>query len=103
MKRKVEYEKKDIERIVKGKYVLDHNMDGDAVVGPVDCVSRDKVLQTLNKMKTAKAHGHSNVSLQWVTDRGEVINQVMVELCQSSTRIYTVIYIYNHVYIYITM
>ena len=27
----------------------DHNVEGDAVHGPVDCVSRDKVLQVLQQ------------------------------------------------------
>ena len=29
-------------------------MEGDAVEGPVVCVSRDKMLQALNEMKTGK-------------------------------------------------
>ena len=32
-------------------------MEGDAVEGPVVCVSREEVLQTLNEMKTGKAPG----------------------------------------------
>ena len=30
----------------------DHNVEGDAVKGPVVCVSREEVLQALNEMKT---------------------------------------------------
>ena len=29
-----------------------HNVEGDAVVGPVVCVGRDEVLQAFNEMKT---------------------------------------------------
>ena len=45
---------------------LDHNMEGDAVVGPVVCVSREEVLQVLNAMKTVKAPGPSKVSLELI-------------------------------------
>ena len=36
-----------------------HNVEGDAVVGPVVCVSTEEVLQVLNEMKTGKAPGPS--------------------------------------------
>ena len=32
----------------------DHNVEGDAVEGPVVCVSREEVLQALNEMRTGK-------------------------------------------------
>ena len=38
-------------------------MEGDAVQGPVVCVSREEVLQALNEMKTGKAPEPSEVSL----------------------------------------
>ena len=37
----------------------DHNVEEDAVEGPVVFVSREEVLQALNKMKTEKTSGHS--------------------------------------------
>ena len=33
----------------------DHNVERDAVVGPVVCVGSEEVLETLNEMKTGKA------------------------------------------------
>ena len=41
-------------------------MEGDAVEGPVVCVSREEVLQASNEMKTGKAHGPSDVSLELI-------------------------------------
>ena len=38
-------------------------MEGDAVDGPVVCVSREQVLQTLNELKTGKASEPGDVSL----------------------------------------
>ena len=40
---------------------LDRNVEGDAVEGPIACVSREEVLQALNEMKTGKAPGPSEV------------------------------------------
>ena len=45
----------------------DRNVEIDAVEGPVVCVSREEVLQALNKMKTGKAPGPSDVSPTAVT------------------------------------
>ena len=37
-----------MERIMKEENDLDHNVEGDAVEGPVVCVYREEVLQALN-------------------------------------------------------
>ena len=39
-----------MERIMNDENGLDHNMEVDAVEGPVVCVGRDEVLQALNEM-----------------------------------------------------
>ena len=41
---------------VNKQNVWDHNMEGDAVEGPVVCVGRQEVIQTSNEIKTGKAH-----------------------------------------------
>ena len=41
-----------------------NNVEGDAVEGPVVCVSREEVLQALNEMKTEKVPGPSEVSFE---------------------------------------
>ena len=61
----------------------DHNVDGDAVEGPVICVSREEVLQALNEMKTGKTPGSSEVSLELIAASGGVGIQVMAEICQN--------------------
>ena len=58
-------------------------MEGDAVEGPVVCVSREEVLQALNEMKTGKVPGHSEVSLELIAASGGVGIQVMAEICQN--------------------
>ena len=57
-------------------------MEGDAVDGPVVCVSREEVLLALSEMKTIKAPGPSQVSLELIAASGGVGIQVMVEICQ---------------------
>ena len=45
-------------------------MEGDAVEGPVICVSREEELQALNEVKTGKTPGQSEVSLQLIATSG---------------------------------
>ena len=58
-------------------------MEGDALEGPVVCVCKEEVLQALNAMKTGKASGPSEVSLELIAASGCVGFYVMAELCQS--------------------
>ena len=51
-------------RIINEENDCEHNVEGDAVEGPVVCVGREEVLQALNEMKTIKAPGPSDVSLE---------------------------------------
>ena len=44
----------------------DHNVERDAVESPVVCVSREEVLQALNRTKTGEAPVPSETSLQGV-------------------------------------
>ena len=41
-----------LKRIMNEENDRDHNVEGDAVDGPVVCVGREEVLQALNEMKT---------------------------------------------------
>ena len=45
------------ERIMNKENDWDHNVEEDAVDGPAVCVSREEVLQALNKVKTGIAPG----------------------------------------------
>ena len=50
-----------MKRITNEENYCDH-VEGDAVKGPVVCVSREEALQASNKMKTGKAPGPSEIS-----------------------------------------
>ena len=72
-----------MERIINEENDWDHNVEGGAVEGPVVCVCREEVLQALNEMKTGKAPGPSEVSLELIAASGGVESQVMAEISQS--------------------
>ena len=59
-------------------------MEGDAVEGPVVCVTREDILQTLNDMKTGKAPGPSDVSLELIAASRGVVIHVMAEIYRKS-------------------
>ena len=40
-----------MERIMNEENGCDHDVEGDAVEGPVDCLSRDELVQVLNLKK----------------------------------------------------
>ena len=52
-----------MEEIMYEENYWDRNVDGDAVQGPVVCVSREEVLQALSEMKTGIVLEPSEVSL----------------------------------------
>ena len=72
-----------MERIMNEENDWEHNVEADAVEGPVVFVSREEVLQAINEMKTGKAPGPSEVSLELIAAREGVEIQVMPEICQS--------------------
>ena len=59
-----------MEWILNEENVWDRIVKGDAVEGPVDCVSREEVLQALNEMKTGRSPGPSQVSLELIAACG---------------------------------
>ena len=61
----------------------DQNAQADLVEGPVERVSREEVVKTLEKMKAGKAPGPSEVSVEMIAASGEIGIDVMVELCQN--------------------
>ena len=72
-----------MERIMDEANGWDHNVEGDAVEGPVVCVSREEVLQALNEMKTG-SNGPSELSLKLIAASGVVGIHVMDEVYQSA-------------------
>ena len=65
-----------MERFMNEENDWDHNVEGDDAEGTVVCVGREEVLQALNEMKTGKAPGPSEVSLELIAASGGVGIQV---------------------------
>ena len=72
-----------MERIMNKENDWDRNVEGDAVEGPVVCVSREEVLQALSEMRKQIAPGPSEVSLELIAANRGIAIQVMAEICQS--------------------
>ena len=73
-----------MERIMNEENDWDHNLEGDAVEGPVVCVSRDELLQALNEMKTGIDPGPSEISsIAWNEGGGNVVkrNALLNNVC----------------------
>ena len=68
-----------MERIMNEENDWVRNVEGDAVEGPAVCVSREKVLQASNAMKTGEVSEPSEVSLELIAASGGVGIQVMAE------------------------
>ena len=60
-----------MEGITNEEIDWDKNVEGDAVEGPVACVSREEVLQALNEIKTGRTLVPSEVSLELILLVGE--------------------------------
>ena len=71
-----------MERFMNEENVWDSNVEGDEVEGPVACVSREEVFQALHEMKTGKASGPLEESLELIAANGGVGIHVMAEICQ---------------------
>ena len=62
-----------MERIMNEENDWHHNVEGDAVDGPVVCLSRGEVVQTSNEMKTGNTPGPSDVSLELIAAQNIVV------------------------------
>ena len=57
-------------------------MKTDVAEGPVEKVARNKIVDTMQKMKSRKATGPSEVSVEMIVASGEIGMKVMTDLCQ---------------------
>ena len=60
----------------------DHVVETDVVEGPVEKVARNEIVEAMQKMKSGKATGPSQVSAEMIVASGEIGLKVMMELCQ---------------------
>ena len=60
----------------------DHMVETDVVVGPVEKVARNEIVEAMQKMKSGKATGPLEVSVEMIAASGKIRIKVMMELCQ---------------------
>ena len=75
--------KKHMEKITNEENEWDRMVETDLVEGPVEKVARNKIVEAIQSMKSRKATGPSEVSVQMIVASGEIGVKVMMELCQS--------------------
>ena len=74
--------KEHMEEIMNEENEWDHMVETSVVSGPVECVSKEEVMKAVKDMKTGKASGPSDVSVELISASGEIGINVMRKLCQ---------------------
>ena len=60
----------------------DHMVETDVVKGPVEKVARNEIVEAMQRMKSGKATGLSEVSVEMIVASGKIGVKVMMEVCQ---------------------
>ena len=60
----------------------DRMVETDLVEGPVEKAARNEIVEAIQSMKSRKATGPSEVSVEMIVASGEIEVKVMMELCQ---------------------
>ena len=55
-----------MEKIMNGENEWEHMVETDVVEGPVEKVARSKIVEAMQKMKSGKATGPSEVSVEMI-------------------------------------
>ena len=71
-----------MEKIMNEENEWDHVVETDLVEGPVEKVARNEIVEAMQSMKSGKATGPSEVSVEMIVASGEIGVKVMMELCQ---------------------
>ena len=71
-----------MEKIVNEENEWDHMVETDVMEGSGEKVTRNEIVDAMQKMKSGKATGPSDVSVEMIVASGEIGVKVMMELCQ---------------------
>ena len=75
--------KEHLEKIMNEENEWDRMVETDLVEGPVEKVVGDEIVEAMQSMKSGKATGTSEVSVEMIVASGEIGVKVMMELCQN--------------------
>ena len=73
--------KEHMEMIRNEENEWDHMVEIDVVEGPVEKVACNEIVEAMQRMKSGKAIGPSEVSVEMIVASGEIGVKVMMELC----------------------
>ena len=71
-----------MEKIMNKENEWDRMVETDLVEGPVEKVVCNEIVEKIQSMKSGKATGPSEVSVEMIVASGEIGVKVMMELCQ---------------------
>ena len=71
-----------IEETCGGGMKRSRMVETDVVEGPVEKVARNEIVEAMKKMKSGKAAGTSEISVEMIVASGEIGVKVMMDLCQ---------------------
>ena len=74
--------KERMEKIMNEENEWDHMVETDVVDGPMEKVVRNEIVEAIHGMKSGKATGTSEVSVEMIVASGEIGKKVMMEQCQ---------------------
>ena len=74
--------KEYMEKIINKENKWDRMVETDVVEEPVEKVTRNEIVEAIQKMKSGKATGPSEVSVEMIVASSEIGVKVMTELCQ---------------------
>ena len=71
-----------MEKIMNEDNEWDHMVETDEVEGPMEKVARNEIVEAIQRMKSGKATGPSEVSEEMIVASGKIGMKVMMELWQ---------------------
>ena len=71
-----------MEKIMNAENKWDHMVETDVVEGPVEKVARKEIVEAMQKMKSGKVTGPSEVSVEMIVASGKIKVKMVIELCQ---------------------
>ena len=74
--------KEPMEKIMNEENNLDRMVETDVAEGPVEKLVCNEIVEAIQSIKSGKATGPSEVSVEMIVARGEIGVTVMMELCQ---------------------
>ena len=73
--------KEHTKKIVNEEIEWDQMVETDVVEGPVEKVGRNEIVEAMQKMKSEKATGSSDLNVGMIVASGKIQAKVMMELC----------------------